>query len=249
MYRNLLALAALIAMQAVALQARAVTTCAAGNPDTTSVAELTPTSAFVNHNDGTVTHTLTGLMWKQCVEGSSGAGCAGGAPAIMIWSVALAAAVADTTAGHGDWRLPNKKELESIVESCGFQPAINQTLFPATPVSRSFWSSSSRGPTPALAWAVGFDAGFTDGFHKSAELYVRLVRGGQSFASFDANHAWQSALDVDGNGTADALTDGLLVVRYLFGLRGPAMINGAIGTGASRTTSPDIEAYLKNLMP
>ena len=249
MYRNLLALAALIAMQAVALHAHAVTMCAAGNPDTTSVAELTPTSAFVNHNDGTVTHSLTGLMWKQCAEGSSGAGCAGGAPAIMTWSAALAAAVADTTAGHSDWRLPNKKELESIVESCGFSPTINQTLFPATPMSRSFWSSSSWGPNPALAWRVDFGAGFSEGVTKSVEQYVRLVRGGQSFGSFDANHAWQSALDIDGNGTADALTDGLLVIRYLFGLRGPPLIDRAIGTGASRTTAPEIETYIKNLMP
>ena len=50
--------------------------------------------------------------------------------------------------------------------------------------------------------------------------------------------------DVDGNGQQDALTDGLLVLRYLFGFRGATLINGAIGTGASRTTAAEIEAQL-----
>jgi hypothetical protein len=41
-------------------------------------------------------------------------------------------------------------------------------------------------------------------------------------------------LDIDGNGTADALTDGLLMLRYLFGLTGDALINNAIATNATR---------------
>ncbi|MEX0713606.1 MAG: hypothetical protein WD278_14710 [Pirellulales bacterium] len=56
-------------------------------------------------------------------------------------------------------------------------------------------------------------------------------------------------LDVDGNGEADALTDGILVVRYLFGFSGNALINGAIGSGATRTTAAAIDAYLDSLMP
>ena len=57
------------------------------------------------------------------------------------------------------------------------------------------------------------------------------------------------ALDIDGNGTADALTDGLLIIRYLFGLRGPALIAGAVGPLATRKTAADIEAYLQTIMP
>jgi hypothetical protein len=57
------------------------------------------------------------------------------------------------------------------------------------------------------------------------------------------------ALDVDGSGTTDALTDGLLIIRYLFGLRGDALIAGAIDPAAIRKTSPEIEAYLQALMP
>ena len=74
-----------------------------------------------------------------------------------------------------------------------------------------------------------------------------LVRGGQSFGSFDANHP--GTIDVDGNGTAVALTDGLLVIRYLFGLRGAALIQGAVGAGAIRATAAPIEAYLQSVLP
>ena len=57
------------------------------------------------------------------------------------------------------------------------------------------------------------------------------------------------ALDIDGNGRVDALTDGLLVLRYLFGLRGAALIAGAVDAQATRKTAADIEAYLQTLMP
>jgi hypothetical protein len=54
-------------------------------------------------------------------------------------------------------------------------------------------------------------------------------------------------LDIDANGVFDALTDGLLVMRYASGLRGDALINGAIGAGAKRTTVAQIESYLSQL--
>jgi len=56
-------------------------------------------------------------------------------------------------------------------------------------------------------------------------------------------------LDIDGNGQADALTDSLLITRYMFGFRGEALIDGAVGEGATRTTSAEIEAYLEALIP
>ena len=54
-------------------------------------------------------------------------------------------------------------------------------------------------------------------------------------------------LDVDGNGQVDVATDGLLVIRYLFGLRGGNLIAGAVGPGATRTTNTAIEAYIQAL--
>ena len=59
----------------------------------------------------------------------------------------------------------------------------------------------------------------------------------------------RSALDIDGNSQTDALTDGLLIVRYLFGLRGMALTTGAVGANAARPVASGIEAYLQTLMP
>ncbi len=55
-------------------------------------------------------------------------------------------------------------------------------------------------------------------------------------------------LDFDGNGRTDALTDGLLLVRYLAGLRDDALINGAVGSGATRTLAADIASAIATLV-
>ena len=58
-----------------------------------------------------------------------------------------------------------------------------------------------------------------------------------------------SVLDIDGNGAVDALTDGLLVLRYLFGLTGNSLIAGVVAEDATRKTAGEIEAHLETLMP
>ena len=55
--------------------------------------------------------------------------------------------------------------------------------------------------------------------------------------------------DIDGNGDIDALTDGLLALRYLFGLQRYTLINGFVAGDATRTTAEEIEAHLETLMP
>ena len=55
-------------------------------------------------------------------------------------------------------------------------------------------------------------------------------------------------LDVDGNGSKDGLTDGLLVIRYLFGIRGASLIQGAVSPNATRRTAPEIESYILSLI-
>ena len=55
-------------------------------------------------------------------------------------------------------------------------------------------------------------------------------------------------LDADGNGQADALTDGLLIIRKLFGLSGASLTTGAMGPGATRDAA-QIDTFLQGLMP
>jgi hypothetical protein len=59
----------------------------------------------------------------------------------------------------------------------------------------------------------------------------------------------QPLLDIDGNGKVDAATDGLLVVRYLFGLRGSALIDGAVAPDATRKSALAVETYLQTVFP
>jgi hypothetical protein len=59
----------------------------------------------------------------------------------------------------------------------------------------------------------------------------------------------RSALDVDNDGVVNALTDGILIVRYMSGMRGAALITGALGAGATPGTSTAIAARIQALMP
>ena len=56
-------------------------------------------------------------------------------------------------------------------------------------------------------------------------------------------------LDVDGNGVIDAATDGLLLLRYLLGIRGDALVANALGQGARRIQASEVESYLQTLAP
>ena len=58
-----------------------------------------------------------------------------------------------------------------------------------------------------------------------------------------------SELDIDGNGKAEALTDGLLLIRHLFGFSGDALTAGAVASDASRTTAAEIVSFIKERLP
>ena len=58
-----------------------------------------------------------------------------------------------------------------------------------------------------------------------------------------------SQLDIDGDGESKPLTDGLLLIRYLFGFSGDSLVSGAIGTDATRDTAEAVEAYIKERVP
>lgn len=138
-----------------------------------------PDSSYTDHGNGTVTDTRTGLMWKQCAEGLSGATCRTGSAQIFSWFDALVHAEASTFANYTDWRLPNVRELSSLVENCRTSPSINTHRFPNTP-SSSFWSGSpDKANYSNEAWRVRFDSG-DSGFNLQVfNGRVRLVRGGK----------------------------------------------------------------------
>jgi hypothetical protein len=97
---------------------------------------------------------------------------------IFTWSDALKRATADRTGGYSDWRLPNIKELRSLVDETHFNSAIDP-IFPELLPASNFWSStpSHTFSYPDLSWLVQFNNGvLLSTTVRSAKLYVRFVR-------------------------------------------------------------------------
>ena len=149
--------------------------------NTASIPPSTPDTQLLDHGDGTISDTKTGLMWKKCAEGLSGENCDTGSVSTFNWQQALEQpGIVNSSgfAGYTDWRLPNIKELTSIVEEQCYHPAININRFPGTP-SSVFWSASADSGYSGYAWVVYFVNGGSGNGHRDVSRLVRLVRGGQ----------------------------------------------------------------------
>ncbi len=127
---------------------------------------------FVVSGDGTqVSDSRTGLIWRRCSEGQSfGGGTCTGSPGMFTHEGALAHA--RTQAG---WRLPNVKELASIVDGGRSAPSIDLVTFPAT-AGYWYWSSSPCVGYAGNAWFVNFYDGVVYYDYRNNLLHVRLVR-------------------------------------------------------------------------
>ncbi len=136
---------------------------------------------------GTVVDSKTKLMWKKCLEGLSGDTCGTGTVSTFDWNGALSRpSTVNSTgfAGYSDWRLPNIKELQSIVEEQCYSPAVNATMFPNVSATSQVWSSSpyseSTGSSPIYwkSYAVNFASGsiVLPLSRATNTLHVRFVR-------------------------------------------------------------------------
>lgn len=143
------------------------------------ITPVAPDERYQDNGDGTVTDLRTNLMWHQCSSGLTGADCLTGTVLTYSWDTALQNPVtvnATGFAGHHDWRLPNTKELESLIELACYDPAINLTLFPNT-VSDNYWTSSPAVYNAGQAWGISFNRGEISGFSRTTATFnVRLVR-------------------------------------------------------------------------
>jgi hypothetical protein len=108
----------------------------------------------------------TGLQWEKGQSDSE-----------MTWEQALAYCEARTTGEKTDWRLPNKKELESLVDDARINPALDP-LF-ASPGSSAFWATTTGLGYPFYnyAWTAVLATGVSEVQDKTWGGRVRCVRG------------------------------------------------------------------------
>ena len=150
-----------------------------------------PNPRFEDNGDGTVTDNLTGLMWLKnanCIQtnypgfdtdATNGDG-------MVTWQHALdfvaginAGAYTACGSTYTDWRLPNVKELQSLIDYGQYNPALpsGYTSIFTNVLSSSYWSSTTYAPYPNNAWHVGFNGGLVLYSVKSYYHSVWSVRG------------------------------------------------------------------------
>jgi len=143
---------------------------------------LSNAQPYVISPDGNeVTDQKTGLIWRRCAEGMiyNGSTCTG-SPSLFTDQEALAHAASQANNTGIAWRLPNVRELSTIVDKSQRNPSIDRTAFPTTP-AHWFWTSTPFVDVGYVgAWLVSFDNGFVLSYRFSGFGYhVRLVRSGQ----------------------------------------------------------------------
>ncbi|HEY2775083.1 MAG TPA: DUF1566 domain-containing protein [Candidatus Binatia bacterium] len=149
---------------------------------------------YVSNGDGTIADTSTNLVWEKL-------GHAGGVHDVaqaLTWVQSfekIAGLNSDNFAGHNDWRLPNVRELESIVDysadaaSSGstVKSIFNHDCAPSCTLSQcscteglQYWSSTTLASIPADAFAVSFSVGGAFASPKVSTFSVRAVRNAGS---------------------------------------------------------------------
>jgi hypothetical protein len=146
--------------------------------------------SYSDNGDGTITDNRTGLMWEKLSDDGS----LHDIDTTYTWANAFAVKVAGLNggggfAGHTDWRLPNRSELESVVNLGAVNPSVsaafNTAWAPGCTVttcrctqSGVYWSATTYQYSPSSAWHVVFNDGNVDANNKTNNNYVRGVRGG-----------------------------------------------------------------------
>ena len=144
-----------------------------------------PNPRFTDKGDGTVKDNLTGLIWlKNANAFDSRNWDTGVTVEARNWATALTdcntlnSGEQGLTDGsvEGDWRLPNVKELQSLIDFGNIKPAL-PTGHPFKGVqSNYYWSSTTHAGGPSHAWLVHMRNGHVDRYKKSYYNYVWPVR-------------------------------------------------------------------------
>jgi hypothetical protein len=148
-----------------------------------------PSPRFTDNANGTVTDNLTGLIWQQDANCKTFFSTDNTGQNSRYWSAALTAAnsLADgycelsDGSSAGDWRLPNIKELQSLIDYSRHSPAL-PSGHPFTDVQYSgiggYWSSTTYAYSTSSSWYMHMGTGFMGSSGKGSTLSVWPVRDG-----------------------------------------------------------------------
>jgi hypothetical protein len=161
-----------VVMLALALPVHAAQVCFS------NITTTKPLAKFQLNADGTALDKTTQLLWSRCLVGqswdSASRSCSG-TPQQLDWSEALLESKRSTLAGFSTWRLPNAKEILTLIERSCVDPAINLTAFPSSR-SENIWTGTTTLNEAERAWAIAMYSGKNNTKHKNTRLHVRLVR-------------------------------------------------------------------------
>jgi len=133
------------------------TTYATGDDGDLEKGVAWPSPRFMDHGNGTITDTLTGLMWTK------NANLAGGT---KTWQGALDYVKSINSGaglgGYHDWRLPNRKELFSLIDHSKWYPALPASHPFQNVQSYYYWSSTTDAYFTDYAWVVDMWYGGVD---------------------------------------------------------------------------------------
>ena len=150
--------------------------CADTGQDGEIRAGVTP--RYTSRDDGTIIDHTTGLTWEKKTAANML-----DAYTFDDAFVYVAGLNATRFGGHDDWRLPNIRELQSLIDYGRFDPAVapefNDCARGSCTVSGSYWSSTQAVSAGILAWRVNFVDGFQITGGKTFQIRVRAVRGGR----------------------------------------------------------------------
>ena len=122
---------------------------------------------FTDNNDDTVTDNLTNLMWTKVANLVNSK---------MSWQDALDFITKINTGNHTDWRLPSRKEIESLIVYNQCEPALS-AKHPFIDVKNYYWTSSIYAYCTSDVWVVGMYGGSVFAGSKSREGHAWPVRG------------------------------------------------------------------------
>jgi hypothetical protein len=152
------------------------TTYATGDDGDLEKGVFWPVPRFTDHGNGTITDNLTGLRW------TINANLAGGT---KTWQEALDYVKSINSGaglgGYHDWRLPNRKELFSLIDRSKYGPALpaQAAQLLENVQSDGYWSSTTSAYSTDFPWAVGMWYGHVGNGPKYYGFYVWPVRSGQ----------------------------------------------------------------------